>query len=52
MLVFVIVNLANIIVTAFAVEKLQCEPLLTNFILFDTVLTIVSSFNLILEEMV
>lgn len=51
MLVFFIFNLVNIIVLTYAIEKLQCEPLLINFIIFDTLLSIFSSLNLILEEM-
>ena len=51
MLVFFVVNLANIIVSFVAIDRLLCEPLLINYILFDTILTIVSSLNLIIEEM-
>lgn len=51
MLVFFIVNLANIIVIVFATDRLKCEPLLINYVLLDTVLTVVSSLNLIIEEM-
>ena len=51
MLVFFIVNLANIIVIVFATDRLKCEPLLINYVLLDTVLTVSSSLNLIIEEM-
>lgn len=51
MLVFFIVNLANIIVIVFATDRLKCEPLLINYVLLDTVLTVFSSLNLIIEEM-
>jgi hypothetical protein len=51
MLVFFIVNLAKIIVIVFATDRLKCEPLLINYVLLDTILTVVSSLNLIIEEM-
>jgi hypothetical protein len=50
MVLFIVVNIVQIVSLYFVIDQNDCEPLLINFIILDTFLNIFGSLYVLIEE--